>query len=93
MGQEFSIQFSASLFCLPHDIFFADYQPQRGVTESFFTEGEELTSLKNQMSDLQQSRDSLQEQIRTKDEKIEKLVSTVLRSQYDFSLLQNLYFL
>lgn len=50
-------------------------------------------SLKNQMSDLQQSRDSLQEQIRTKDEKIEKLVSAVLRSQYDFSLVQTLYFL
>ena len=73
--------------------FSADYQPQTGVTESFFTEGEELTSLKNQVSDLQQSRDSLQEQIRTKTEKIEKLVSTVLRSQYDFSLVQTSFFL
>ena len=65
----------------------ADYQTQTGVTESFFTEGEELTNLKKQVSDLQQSRDSLQEQVRTKDEKIEKLVSVVLRSQHDFSLL------
>ena len=66
----------------------ADYQQQTGVTESFFTEGEEVTSLKKQMSDVQQSRDSLQEQVRTKDEKIEKLVSVVLRSQHDFSLAQ-----
>ena len=58
------------------------------MTESFFTEGEELTNLKTQVSDLHQSRDSLQEQVRAKDEKIEKLVSTVLRSQYDFSLEQ-----
>ena len=67
---------------------FADYQAQTGVTESFFTEGEELTNLKKQVSDLQQSRDSLQEQVRTKDEKIEKLVSTVRGSEYDFSLEQ-----
>ena len=66
----------------------ADFQQQTGVTESFFTEGEEVTSLKKQMSDVQQSRDSLQEQVRTKDEKIEKLVSVVLRSQLDFSLAQ-----
>lgn len=51
-----------------------NYQPQTGgVSESFFTEGEEVTNLKKQVSDLQQSRDSLQEQVRTKDEKIEKL--------------------
>ena len=69
----------------------ADYQAQTGVAESFFTEGEELTNLKKQVSDLEQSRDSLQEQARTKDEKIEKLVSTVLRSQNDFSLVQTLF--
>ena len=34
----------------------------------------ELSNLRNQVSELQLSRDSLQEQMTTKDEKIEKLV-------------------
>ncbi|RMX42738.1 hypothetical protein pdam_00014155 [Pocillopora damicornis] len=50
------------------------FQPQSsGVTESFFTENVELTNLRNQVSDLQLSRDSLQEDVKTKDEKIGKL--------------------
>ncbi|XP_058948947.2 general vesicular transport factor p115-like [Pocillopora verrucosa] len=50
------------------------FQPQSsGVTESFFTENVELTNLRNQVSDLQLSRDSLQEDVKTKDQKIGKL--------------------
>ena len=53
---------------------FSGLKPQTGVSESFFDENMELSNLRNQVSELQLSRDSLQEQMTTKDEKIEKLV-------------------
>ena len=53
---------------------FSGLKPQTGVSESFFDENMELSNLRNQVSELQFSRDSLQEQMTTKDEKIEKLV-------------------
>lgn len=69
-------------------LYCAAFQPQSsGVTESFFTENVELTNLRNQVSDLQLSRDSLQEDVKTKDEKIGKLVSATLRSSCQFCLL------
>lgn len=53
---------------------FSGLKLQTGVSESFFDENMELSNLRNQVSELQFSRDSLQEQMTTKDEKIEKLV-------------------
>ena len=53
---------------------FSGLKPQTGVSESFFDENMELSNLRNQVSELQLSRDSLQEQMTTKDEKIEKLL-------------------
>lgn len=68
-------------------LYCAAFQPQSsGVTESFFTENVELTNLRNQVSDLQLSRDSLQEDVKTKDEKIGKLVSATLRSKLSILL-------
>ncbi|KAL9962850.1 hypothetical protein ACROYT_G031996 [Oculina patagonica] len=58
-----------------------NFKPQTAVSDSFFTENEEVTSLRNQVSDLQQKQDSLQEQVRTKDEKIEKLEKDLEVSQ------------
>ncbi|PFX22857.1 General vesicular transport factor p115 [Stylophora pistillata] len=65
------------------------FQPQSsGVTESFFTENEELTNLRNQVSDLQMSRDSLQEDVRTRDEKIEKLDKDIEVCQASLAVAQ-----
>lgn len=56
---------------------FAGFKPQTGITESFFDDNMEMSNLRNQVSDLQLSRDTLQEQVTTKDDKIQKLVSRV----------------
>lgn len=58
-----------------------NFKPQTGVSESFFDENMEITNLRNQVSDLQLNRDSLQEQITTKDEKIGKLEKDLEVSQ------------
>ena len=50
------------------------FKSHSGVTESFFDENMELSNLRKQVDELQISRDSLQEQVTTKSEKIEKLV-------------------
>ena len=52
----------------------AGFKSQSGVTESFFDENMELSNLRKQVDELQISRDSLQEQVKTKSDKIEKLV-------------------
>ena len=54
---------------------FAGFKPQTGISESFFDDNMEMSNLRNQVSDLQLSRDTLQEQVTTKDDKIQKLVS------------------
>lgn len=66
---------------------FAGFKSQSGVAESFFDENMELSNLRKQVDELQISRDSLQEQVTTKSEKIEKLVG-----RHMLSLRRNLSF-
>lgn len=61
--------------CFMLSSFFAGLKPQTGVAESFFDENVELSTLRNQVSELQLSQDSLQEQVTSKNDKIKMLVS------------------
>ena len=63
-----------SLLSSSVDFIITGLKPQTGVTESFFGENMELSNLRNEVNELQLSRDSLQEEISLKNDKIQKLV-------------------
>lgn len=64
------------------------FKSQSGVTESFFDENMELSNLRKQVDELQISRDSLQEQVKTKSDKIEKLEKDLEVSQASLAVAQ-----